>query len=897
VSQPSIRQFFPLETAREKQLVALDFIQKSVEDGYRDIVICAPTGCHPGNQKVVMYDGTLKKAIDVCVGDTLMGPDSNPRKVMRLIKGAGKLYRVKPTKGSSFVVNEDHILALELTPNHDYISINREFPISFKCAKKSAISQASKYTVSVRDYVKSSKSIKHLSKLYHSEEVIFSQPCELLSIPPRILGLWLGDGVSSLPILCNTNLEILNEWKDWGASIGMAYQVIIENEKAVGMSLISTRPRTRGCNTAKELLIKEALLNNKHIPYKYLVASVNNRKALLSGLIDTDGSHLTGTFFYSTTLKKLADQVAFLGRSLGMLCLIKTRVCTCQTGARVRAYLVSLMSNNPESIPTRIKHKKSPLRNQKKNVLRTGLKVIKAGHGRYYGWTLSGDGLYLLEDFTVTHNCGKTFINSSVCLWGASANLPGDPGGYMLVAQKMLQDQIEHDFPRYRPNFQVGASLKSASEYTCPLFKSCSLGTSKHKKKKACPLGDRCAYRMARSAFVNSPLAVTNYPYFLTERMHVGKLPSRRVVVCDEVQGLEKQLLRHVDLIVSEASLPDWAPTLEGVPDTVCDLASYASWIRDSYLPVVSTRSEALSELAEGNGADKLIKEAFKLDQHVSKVTTALELIAQDPDDWIFWISEDSNGQKEYTARPLNAAPFMPLITKMGAVRLYTSAYPGSKSIFCRSLGLNPNRVAWCSLRSTFPVENRPVVIGSVGSMSRRNLESSLPVFMSTLEKIFKRHVSEKGLIHCASYALGKMISERLRGTEHGSRLIFPTKADERDSAFKQHCESPFPTVLLTPSMSEGFDFAGDLARWQVIAKVPYPSLGDRHVVAKKDQDNDWYALETVKSIIQSAGRIVRSDTDVGVTYVLDSDFNRLHEQYSSYFPKWFTDAFVYPKR
>ena len=44
-----------------------------------------------------------------------------------------------------------------------------------------------------------------------------------------------------------------------------------------------------------------------------------------------------------------------------------------------------------------------------RGVMVTGYKLLEIGCGDYYGFTLSGDGLYLLGDFTVTHNSGKGY--------------------------------------------------------------------------------------------------------------------------------------------------------------------------------------------------------------------------------------------------------------------------------------------------------------------------------------------------------------------------------------------------------------------------------------------------------------------------------------------------------
>jgi len=59
-------------------------------------------------------------------------------------------------------------------------------------------------------------------------------------------------------------------------------------------------------------------------------------------------------------------------------------------------------------IPCRIPRKKATPRLQKKDPLCTGFSIKSLGEEAYYGFELDGDGRYLLDDFTVTHNSGKT---------------------------------------------------------------------------------------------------------------------------------------------------------------------------------------------------------------------------------------------------------------------------------------------------------------------------------------------------------------------------------------------------------------------------------------------------------------------------------------------------------
>ena len=85
--------------------------------------------------------------------------------------------------------------------------------------------------------------------------------------------------------------------------------------------------------------------------------------------------------------------------------------------------------------------------------------------------------------------------------------------------------------------------------------------------------------------------------------------------------------------------------------------------------------------------------------------------------------------------------------------------------------------------------------------------------------------------------------------------------------------------------MTEGVDLKGDISRFQVLCKVPYPYLGDKLIKKKMNKWKWWYPLQTAKTIVQSVGRSVRSVEDHAVTYILDSDWIRFYSKNSKYFP------------
>ena len=130
-------------------------------------------------------------------------------------------------------------------------------------------------------------------------------------------------------------------------------------------------------------------------------------------------------------------------------------------------------------------------------------------------------------------------------------------------------------------------------------------------------------------------------------------------------------------------------------------------------------------------------------------------------------------------------------------------------------------------------------------------------------------------------------IANYLKGKIKSRRLLFPN-ASNRDEVLRKHLRSDKPTVIISPSMTEGVDLEGDASRFQIICKVPYPFLGDKLVKKRMNKWKWWYPFQTAKTIIQSVGRSVRSSKDTAVTYIIDEDWERFYSRNNSLFPKDF---------
>ena len=331
--------------------------------------------CLGKGTELLKSDGTVVKVEDVRVGDRLLGPFQN-NKVKSLAQGVSTLYRITPTKGESYVVNDSHILSL-------YASR------TYKNFVKGEV-----YNIDIKSFLKLTKKEQTLLKTWRPKYVQFSSVFKH-QYDCYVIGLWLGDGRTTAPILYNKDRLLLNVWGNYGKKLG--YTVTSYSEKPPLEALAFTGVKGKENKFFKYLRDNFIKDGEKSIKAKNL--SFSDRQNLLAGIIDTDGSVTScGTGFEITlSLKGLTEDVAFIARSLGLMVTQRIKVVS-----GVEYYKLYIFGEKLHEIPTllkKVKKRKSP-----RNSLTYGFTVEKLKKGKYYGFELEGDKLFLLKDFQVTHN-------------------------------------------------------------------------------------------------------------------------------------------------------------------------------------------------------------------------------------------------------------------------------------------------------------------------------------------------------------------------------------------------------------------------------------------------------------------------------------------------------------
>ena len=466
-----------------------------------------------------------------------------------------------------------------------------------------------------------------------------------------------------------------------------------------------------------------------------------------------------------------------------------------------------------------------------------------------------------------------------------------EQGSYFLTTQKILQKQYTKDFGKPKGRM---CSIESSSNYGCSYHKKNTCQESQRMLRaessesrffKACVFN--CKYKNAKKDFIESSESVTNFPYFVTESTYSRKILPRKFLVIDESHNAESELSKFIEVKISERFCKS---TLKLSWPNQTTQFQVVKWINEIYFPKVKSQLLHFEKMLKKTGLKERISEFTSvsrqydmLSSHVEKIDTFLS--HYDKDNWVMEeIEPEGRSQRKFSFRAIDISPFAKnYLLRMGKRSLLMSATILDKDTFCKSLGLDISDVEFISIDTPFSEENRPVYVYPIGSMSAKYINSTLPKMASAIKEILKSHKGEKGIIHCHTFRIANYIKKNIR-----SKRLLIHNSENRDRILNRHITSSENTVLLSPSMCEGVDLKDDLSRFQIIVKVPYPYLGDPLIRKRMNKWEKWYPLQTAKTIVQAAGRSIRSESDSATTYILDSDWDRFYNRNRYLFPQTF---------
>nr|WP_325050370.1 replicative DNA helicase [Nocardioides terrigena] len=334
-------------------------------------------GLHSGQMIIVAARPAMGKALaldtplatpdgwttmgEVAVGDLLYDAEGQPTRVVAAteVMEDRPCYEVRFSDGSSIVADAEHQWLTETraarkskwAADHHY---NR------------ARHQRVHASVVTTEQIASTVRLGKEQRANHA--VLNAAPLEGgvqdLLIDPYVLGAWLGDGHSAgNRITCETD-EIPMYIEGAGYRVqtqgDMLYSIRLHEDDALGATrgicvdcggTCSGARRCAGCHAEHSFtaqLRRLRVLGDKHIPTSYLRASETSRRALLAGLMDTDGTVVrgVGSCQFAVTNERLAQDVYELVVSLGYRCGRRTKRVQGRSEASSTCYILNFSTTD-----------------------------------------------------------------------------------------------------------------------------------------------------------------------------------------------------------------------------------------------------------------------------------------------------------------------------------------------------------------------------------------------------------------------------------------------------------------------------------------------------------------------------------------------------------------------
>lgn len=495
------------------------------------------------------------------------------------------------------------------------------------------------------------------------------------------------------------------------------------------------------------------------------------------------------------------------------------------------------------------------------------------------------------------------------------------------TATNVLAKQYEGTFSQIRQqDSKAHIMIKGANNYECSALsdgtslenaESCAYYTMiRHQSEFGGIIAEHCDsgceyMRMKRLKNAARHLT-TNYSYFFVDRMYTGKFEDRCLLVWDEAHLVNELFSDHNAIIFSEKRIESFKKELaENIQLTSIEImrnlnkilnacknvkiteTNYREWLNLLHQTYVDIHGEVSShaEYAMKSGKDKVYTKLTKLANKYRGLGCKIDDLNKYEYPHIFEFKEE---EFQVSVKPVFVGKMMDAL-QCGPLNLFMSATI-TKDFVTKTLNLDASTTKFIQVPSTFSKSNKKVVFFDSQQLSYTSLQNPdlVKKLRVNVKKIVQKHIEsgERGIILAPSFKLQNEILSELNPL--GIKIFEHRQGEKLEfilDAFKMHKGGP--AILISPAMFEGVDLPGDLSRFQILVKAPYPSLGDKRVKYISEHHPDLYSLMTIMKAVQGAGRSVRSSSDYAVTYCLDYNMQRLWTSKQNIWNSEFETTFI----
>ena len=462
-----------------------------------------------------------------------------------------------------------------------------------------------------------------------------------------------------------------------------------------------------------------------------------------------------------------------------------------------------------------------------------------------------------------------------------------------VCSDKSLQDQFARDFPdakvlKGRGNYP-GQYNKTAADCT---------GSAQEEKRDClnCDSKHTCPYEIAKREAMVADMAVTNTSYLLAEANYIGGFSGKDIIIADEGDTLEPILMGFVEYKASTRLMDDVG--IEG-PKKGARKPTLIAWLKqyEKDLKRLLQRVNKKDDPRRYNAINGEIGGAVRM--QVELAADIQRMKSADDDEGGIWLRDYEKPWGRQKKNPDPGVILKPVVVEKHGTRnlwrhgkkwLVMSATIISADEMADTLGL-PLDYATVTVEMTFPKANRPIILAPVAQVTYKEMDVALPKLAYAISKIAADNPG-RILVHCVSYKLSQQLADLVETDRH---IVTYTEGKGREDALARYKRFD-DSIMFAPSMARGIDLPDDLCRTQIIAKCPYPALGDKQISQRLHLPGGqmWYTVKTIRDVVQMTGRAVRHDKDWATTYILDASFARnVWGKWKRLFPEWWQESVV----
>ena len=517
------------------------------------------------------------------------------------------------------------------------------------------------------------------------------------------------------------------------------------------------------------------------------------------------------------------------------------------------------------------------------------------GDNGFLGWYPGQDRtvsqvLEWLQDPNKKFLCATLPTGSGKSLVSAITSVMSGMRSAVLTNTKGLQDQFVSEFGKI--GFQ---DMRGQSSYPCILLPEAGLRVD----EGPCHAGMTCPYRDSTCIYYHelgkasrSKFVITNYSFWLaqahTYAQRGGGIGRFGLVVMDEADQAFKAIESYLTTHLSAEECKQAGvrlPTGDRLPQAWLD---WKHWAHEQ-LPRAEaaerrTKQGLPSEAENSQNYDKSTQAKMERVRVVQGVVRKLELLRSSVGDWVWKTTGGGRqgGGFGFLFTPIWPGEYANLVFGQAEKVLVMSATLTPKT--ADLLGIPEEDRTWIEVDSSYPPGNTPIQHIKTVRVNHRSSDIDMRSWANKIDQIIDRRLDRKGLVLPVSYQRGEFLAAMSRH----SRIMITHQPGEVLSAVRFWHDSPSPSVLVSPSVTRGWDFPGDLCRYIVIAKIPFPDTRDPVVAARKDGDPDFSGFEIMQTLVQEAGRGTRSPDDWCEVFVTDGNWGHVWMNNSQHAPEFF---------